>query len=264
MPEGDTVHRAAGALGLLAGDRIEAESPHPRGALTGVARAIDGRLLESVEAVGKNLLLRFEGGLTVRSHLRMSGRWRVQPVGERDPGPPPWLVLAERAGQAIQWNGPVLEIDSGARPRVGPDVLGQGVELDDLAAALRRADPGRPLGDVLLDQRFVSGIGNIWAAESLWHARVSPWLPVGEATGEELLELLGWARATMSASVVGSRSPRAVYRRAGRPCSRCGDRVRSHGIGDANRTAYWCAGCQRGPSRLPTGRAADAPVATCQ
>ena len=255
MPEGDAVHRAAGALGLLAGDRVEAESPHPRGALTGVARAIDGRLLESVEAVGKNLLLRFEGGLTVRSHLRLSGRWRVQPVGEKILGRP-WLVLRGARWQAIQWNGPVLEIDSGARPRVGLDVLGQGVEPDDLAAALRRADPGRPLGDVLLDQRFVSGIGNIWATESLWHARVSPWLPVGEATGEELLELLGWARATMSASVAGSQPPRAVYRRAGRPCSRCGERARSRGIGDANRTAYWCPGCQRGPApptRRPTG-----------
>jgi endonuclease-8 len=245
MPEGDTVHRAAVALRALVGERVEAMSPHPRGVFTGVARAVDGRLLESVDAVGKNLLLRFEGGLTVRSHLRMSGRWRVQTIGERIVGRP-WLVLRGAHWEAIQWNGPVLEVDTGTRHRVGPDVLGESLEPDDLVAALRRGDPSRPLGEVLLDQRIVSGIGNIWAAESLWHARVSPWLPLGDANGDELRELLEWARAAMGASVAGRHSQRAVYCRAGRPCRRCGERVHSRGIGDANRTAYWCAGCQRG------------------
>jgi endonuclease-8 len=255
MPEGDVVHRAAVALRVLVGERVEAASPHPRGVVTGVARAVDGCLLESVDAVGKNLLLRFEGGLTVRSHLRMSGRWRVQTRGERIVGRP-WLVLRGARWEAVQWNGPVLEIDAGIRRRVGPDVLGEGLEPDDLVAAVRRAEPGRPLGEVLLDQRVVSGIGNIWAAESLWRACVSPWLPLGEATDEELAELLGWVRSAMGASVAGSQSPRAVYRRVGRPCSRCGEGVRSRGLGDANRTAYWCSGCQRGPSPQPTGRPA--------
>lgn len=255
MPEGDTVHRAAGALRLLVGERVEAESPHPRGAVTGVARVIDGRLLESVDAVGKNLLLRFEGGLTVRSHLRMSGRWRVQTRGERVVGRP-WLVLRGTRLEAIQWNGPVLEIDPGIRRRVGPDVLGD-LDPGELVTALRRGDPTRPLGEVLLDQRIVSGIGNIWAAESLWHARVSPWLPLGEATGDELRELLEWARAAMGASVAGTRSRRAVYRRAGRPCPRCGGSVRSRGLGDANRTAYWCARCQRGHEPVAGGRSSS-------
>ena len=165
MPEGDTVHRAAGALRLLVGDRGR-PSRRTRGAVTGVARVIDGKLLESVDAVGKNLLLRFEGGLTVRSHLRMSGRWRVQTRGERVVGRP-WLVLRGARLEAIQWNGPVLEIDPGVRRRVGPDVLGD-LDPGELLAALRRGDPSCPLGEVLLDQRIVSGIGNIWAAESLW------------------------------------------------------------------------------------------------
>ena len=78
MPEGDALHRAAARLQPLVGERIEAESPHPRGEATGVARVVDGRVLEQVEAVGKHLLLRFEGGVVLRSHLRMSGRWRVE------------------------------------------------------------------------------------------------------------------------------------------------------------------------------------------
>ena len=244
MPEGDAVHRAAEALRLLAGERIEAESPHPRGAVTGVARAVDGLVLESVEAVGKNLLLHFEGGLTIRSHLRMSGRWRVQKRGARVVGRP-WLVLRGTQWEAIEWNGPVLGIDRGIHGRVGPDVLGADVEGTDLVRALRGASAERLLGEVLLDQRVISGVGNMWAAEGLWHARVSPWLRVGEGSDAELDELIGWLREAMQGSVAGERSARSVYRRSGRPCPRCGARIRSHGLGDANRTAYWCPGCQR-------------------
>ena len=149
---------------------VAASSPHPRGLLTGVAAAVDGRRLEGVEAVGKHLLLRFDGGVTVRSHLRLNGRQ---------------------------------------------------------------------------DQRLVAGIGNMWMAEALWAARVSPWLPVGEASDEELLAALQWARAAMLGSVAGVRPSRSVYRRVGRPCRRCGTPLESRGQGVDNRTAYWCSGCQR-------------------
>jgi len=246
MPEGDTVHRAAASLRVLAGERIEAESPHPRGEATGVARAIDGRVLESVDAVGKNLLLHFDGGLTVRSHLRVSGRWRVQARGSKVYGCP-WLVLRGTRWEAIEWNGPVLAIDAGGRRRVGPDVIGAAIGPGDLARALRRADPGRLLGDVLLDQRVIAGVGNMWAAEALWQACLSPWLPAGGASDDELDHLLGWLRTAMQRSVSGTRTPHSVYRRSGRPCPRCGGPVSSRGLGDANRTAYWCPGCQRGP-----------------
>ena len=87
-------------------------------------------------------------------------------------------------------------------------------------------------------------------SEALWAVRVSPWLPLaagGEARDEELLEALQWARSSMRASVAGARPPRAVYRRAGRPCGRCGTPIVSRGQGDDNRTAYWCPACQ--PSR---------------
>src|SRR5258706_10458905 len=96
MPEGDSLHRAARRLQLLAGQRVEVETPHPRASGKQLAERLDGRLLESVEAVGKNLLLRFEGGFVLRSHLRMTGRWRGEPPGPPPPGGPP--LLPPRAG----------------------------------------------------------------------------------------------------------------------------------------------------------------------
>ncbi len=246
MPEGDSLHRAAARLQPLVGRRVEAESPHPRGLATGVAAAVDGRVLESVEAVGKNLLLRFEGGILVRSHLRMSGRWCVGPAPASRAGRP-WLVLRAGPIEATQWNGPVLAIDAWPLRRLGPDLLADGVEASDLVARLRRADPARPLGDVLQDQRLVAGIGNMWMAEALWAAGLSPWLALSEATDDDLGSALAWARRAMRASVAGTRPERRVYRRAGRPCSRCAVAIRSRGQGDDNRMAYWCPGCQPGP-----------------
>ena len=247
MPEGDSLHRAAARLRPLVGERVEASSPNPRGLATNVAKAVDGRVLESVEAVGKHLLLRFEGGVTVRSHLRMSGRWRVRKSGGPAWRGRPWLVLATPRWEATQWNGPVLKLDDGRAGRLGPDLLADATTVGEVVARVRRADPARLLGDVLLDQRLVAGIGNMWLAELLWQGRLSPFLPVGQVTDDELGDVLGWGRRSMRGAVAGARPPRAVYRRAGRPCPRCGTPILSRGLGELNRTAYWCAGCQRGP-----------------
>jgi len=247
VPEGDVLHRAAANLQVLVGQRLEAETPHPRAAATGVAAAIDGRVLESVEAIGKNLLLRFEGGVTLRSHLRMSGRWRIEPRSSPRTGKP-WLVLRGSEWEAVQWNGPVLALDATRMRGLGPDLLAPGVETATLVASLRRADERRLLGEALLDQRVISGIGNMWMAEALWQAALSPWLAVAAARDEELQLALGWAQRMMRASVDGSRPGQSVYRRAGRPCPRCGAMILSRGLGDANRTAYWCGRCQRGPA----------------
>src|SRR5438067_6797033 len=186
MPEGDAVHRAALRLQVLAGQRVEVETPHPRAALKRLEERLDGRVLESVEAVGKNLLLRFEGGLVLRSHLRMSGRWRVEPRGTRHTGRP-WLVLRGAEHEAVLWNGPVLELARDARiRRLGPDILDEPPDFEAMLERLRAEPPARAVGDALLDQRLVAGIGNVWKAESLWEARVSPWRPLAEVDDGEL------------------------------------------------------------------------------
>jgi endonuclease-8 len=231
-------------LQVLVGERLEAESPHPRGAVLDVAPRLDGLTLERVDAVGKNLLLRFEGGVTLRSHLRMNGRWRVQPRGTPMRGKP-WLILRGSELEAVQWNGPVLELRDDVARRLGPDILTEAPDLGAMVSRLRRA-PALPLGEALQRQQLVAGIGNMWAAEALWAARVSPWLRVGEVDDATLERVLVEAHGLMSSAVAGSRSPRRAYRRTGRPCRRCGTPIRSHGQGEANRTSYWCPTCQGG------------------
>ena len=228
---------------MLVGETVEVESPNPRAAATGVAEQLDGRRLESVEAVGKNLLFSFEGGLVLRSHLRMSGRWTVRERGSVTRGRP-WLVLRGGGREAVLWGGPVLELNRRAVRRLGPDILARPPDLDRMVANLRVTDPGRDVGDALLDQRLVAGIGNMWKAEALWRAGLSPWRPLGETTDAELRAVLEEAARLMRASVDTGREERAIYRHAGRPCPRCRTPIESRGQGDANRTAYWCPACQ--------------------
>jgi endonuclease VIII len=243
MPEGDALHRAARRLQVLVGERLEVETPHPRAAVGRLADRLDGRRLLEVEAVGKNLLLRFEGGYVLHSHLRMTGRWTVVPRGSERRGRP-WLVLRGAEREAVLWNGPVLELHARSIAKLGPDILAHPPRLELMLGNLRRETQSRAVGDALLDQRLVAGIGNKWKAEALWEARLSPWRPLGAADDEELRATLQAAARLMRLSLDGIRGLNAVYRRVGRPCPRCGERVRSRGQGDANRTAYWCPGCQ--------------------
>jgi endonuclease-8 len=246
MPEGDSLRRAARKLQVLVGERVAVESPHPRAAAERVAERLDGRRLEGVEAVGKNLLLRFEGGLVLRSHLRMSGRWDVVERGSARHGRP-WLVLTGADREAVLWNGPVLELTARATRRLGPDILAEPPDFSRMIANLRGEHGSRELGDVLLDQRLIAGIGNLWKAESLWQARLSPWLRLDDVTDEELERVLTEAARLMQVSVTCRSDRREAYRRAGRPCRRCGEPIRSRGQGDDNRTAYWCPRCQPSP-----------------
>src|SRR5207253_10895708 len=122
VPEGDALHRAARRLQALVGEEVEVETPHPRAAVTQIAERLDGRRLLGVEAYGKNLLLRFDGGYTLRSHLRMSGRWSLVRRDSARIGRP-WLVLRGAEQEAVLWNGPVLELREAAVRRLGPDIL---------------------------------------------------------------------------------------------------------------------------------------------
>jgi endonuclease-8 len=245
LPEGDALHRAARRLQPLVGQRVAVEAVHPRARSLGVAERIDGRVLEGVEARGKNLLLRFDGGYVLRSHLRMNGSWRVEPAGEEVAGAP-WLVLRGRETQAVLRGGAVLELTDRATRRLGPDILDDPPDLDAMVARLRAVDPRRELGEALLDQRLVAGIGNVWRAEALWRVELSPWLTLGGTNDEELRAALTEASQLMRSALDGRPVERLVHRRAGRPCPRCGGTIRSRGQGDDNRIAYWCPGCQRG------------------
>jgi len=249
MPEGDSLHRAAQSLQVLVGERVEVETPHPRASGKRLAERLDGRRLESVEAVGKNLLLRFEGGLVLRSHLRMTGRWRVERRGAGRAGRP-WLVLRGAEHEAVLWNGPVLELSRGAPPvgRLGPDILDEPPDYEAMLERLRSAEQERLVGEAIVDQRLVAGIGNLWRAEALWDVRVSPWRALGELSDLELGSVLDAAHRLMRAGVEGTRPLRHVYRRTGRACRRCGGVIRSHPLGEPARVAYWCPGCQRGGS----------------
>src|SRR4051794_28493650 len=252
MAEGDTILRAARRLGrALAGETVRVRAPNPRGRAAGVER-LDGMTVREVRSLGKNLVFDL-GELALHSHLGMSGSWHVYGPGERwsRPARSAWAVLATEAGvEAAQFGGPTLRVlrtgtlrRDPVLARLGPDLLAPGFEAAD-SIRLLRAAPDRGLGDALLDQGKVAGIGNIFKSEACFAARLDPWRAVGELGEEELERVLGAARESMLAAVETGRHPHNVYRRTGWPCLRCGTPIRSRGQGDDNRITYWCPACQ--------------------
>jgi endonuclease-8 len=187
----------------------------------------------------------------------MVGKWGVYRGGRRWTRSPSraWLVLRRDGTDVVQFDGPLLELMTVGRRRfdqrlaaLGPDILTEDqFDRTTFLRRLRSDDPTRPIGDALLDQRNVAGIGNIWKAEGCWEAALDPWRPVGEVRDDEALAVIYALRPRMQQSAV--QGPRAieprVYKRAGRPCLRCGGPILSRGQGDANRTTYWCPGCQK-------------------
>jgi endonuclease-8 len=256
MAEGDTILRAARRIAAAVGGQdLRVRSGNARGRAAAVER-LDGLRLERVEARGKHLLLHF-GELVLHSHLGMSGSWQILRPGEpwRKPASAAWVTLDGDAIQAVQFGGPTLRVLSAGQlrrdpvlSRLGPDVLAPEF---DLPAALNgiRASPDRELGDALLDQRLIAGVGNIFKSEACFAAGTDPWRPIAELSDGELGEVLEAARRLMQESVASGRSVPAVYRRAGRPCPVCGTPIAARGQGDANRRTYWCPRCQAGESR---------------
>jgi endonuclease-8 len=257
VPEGDTIAYAANRMRPVLEGRVphEIRTPQPRHALDRWPERLAGRAIERVDTYGKHLFLRFAGGLTLHSHLGMSGVWGVYGPGRRwgRSERRAWIVLTRDRHSVVEFDGPLLELVTDSRTRfdqrlaaLGPDVLAPEFDLDRFLARVRADDPTRPIGDALLDQRNVAGIGNIWKAESCWEARVDPWRPAGRVTDAELARIIELVRPRMARSAVDG--PRAieprVYGLTGRPCPRCGTRITARGQGDANRTTYWCPGCQ--------------------
>jgi endonuclease-8 len=257
MPEGDTIRTAANRIGGALVDRdIESiETPHPRFGKDRWLERLAGRRVRAVEARGKHLLLRFEGGLTVHSHLRMGGAWGVYPRGGRwqRGAHRAWLVIRTADHDVVQFDGPVLELMTDGRSRfdqrlarLGPDVLAPVFDDPGFIKRLREDDQTRTLGDALLDQRNVAGIGNIWKSEGCWEAAIDPWRRVSEVADAEALAIIWGMRPRMMYSAQHGRmrdEPR-VFRRNGRPCPRCGGRILARSQGDDNRTTFWCPGCQ--------------------
>ena len=270
MPEGDTIHSAARRVGAALVEREieEIETPQPRHRLDRWPERLAGRAVRSVDARGKHLLVRFEGDLTLHSHLRMGGSWRVYRRGERwrRARRRAWLVIRTPEHEVVQFDGPVLELMTDGRARsdpriarLGPDVLAPALDEAGILARLREDDPTRGFGDALLDQRNLAGIGNAWKSEACFLARVSPWTPLEQLSDAELLRPVREVRPRMQRSVErGGRietvfGPEAaagpgratyVFEREALPCRVCSTPVRARGQGDDNRTTFWCPRCQ--------------------
>lgn len=269
MPEGDTIYRTAATLVRWIGGRTVTEV---RSAAVGVAaQQLVGRRVEAVEPRGKHLLIRFDGGLSLHTHMRMTGSWHVYPAGSpwRRPQRQAGLVLTCGDRVAVCFNAPVVEVlstqDELLHPSLrglGPDILSDPLDVDAIRRRARAASPDTPTGEVLLDQRVVCGIGNFYRCEALFVERIDPATPVGGLDDATFDRLVAASARLMRANLgnvgrdVGAGADQPfVYGRAGRPCRRCGAVVRSRRMGEHARTVYWCPTCQ--PAFRPAG---DEPV----
>ena len=268
MPEGDTLFRTAASLHRwLAGREVTAASTRVEGLPAG---RLVGLTVQSVGAQGKHLLVRFDSGHVLHTHLRMTGSWHVYRAGQRWRRPEGQARLVLTCGDrlAVCFNAPVVELLAPkaetvhpALANLGPDVLADALDLPEVRRRARALPPDLAVGELLLDQRVVAGIGNIYRCEALFLEGRSPWVPQSALTDDDLDRLVTAARRLMKASVTGrERVPagtplaagpfnprllqRYVYRRNGRPCRRCGTLVRARRQGDLARTVYWCPACQ--------------------
>lgn len=273
MPEGDTIFRAARTLNrALAGQEVARfESVLP--ALTRIHEdaPLTGRQIERVTSAGKNVLMRFSGGLTLRTHMRMNGSWHIYRPGEtwRRSRRDMRIVIATDAFEAVGFNIPVAELlDDKAiaqHPdlrRIGPDILGE--TFDETEASRRiRARGDAPVADVLLNQRVLAGIGNVYKSEVLFACRVNPFTPVRALDDEQIGCLVSTAHRFLKTNVGDALPPMTtytgyrrttrrddpterlwVYGRGRLPCRRCGTPIRIRKQGIDARLTYWCPSCQ--------------------
>lgn len=272
MPEGDTIFRAARTLQKALAGRVVTrfDSALPELQRVDVDTPLKGRSIESVEARGKHLLMTFSGGLVLHTHMRMHGSWHLYRPGE------PWRLPAREMRIVIETDGfvavgfriPIAELLTAQEVarhdrlrRLGPDLLG---DAFDRAEALRRIGlvPDQPIGDVILNQAVVAGIGNVFRSEVLFEAGVNPMTAARDVGAEARNRILDIALRQLRVNVVsqsrslapdasrrttGSLDPRArlwVYGRAGQPCRRCGAAIRTRKSGPDARSIYWCPRCQ--------------------
>ncbi len=251
------VWRTARMLDAALGGRVLTRSDFrvPRYATTDLA----GRTVTETLSRGKHLLTRVDGGVTVHTHLRMDGSWRIQAAGSPARDHRIRLVLANDAWQATGKLLGVVEVlatrnEERVVGHLGPDPLGPDWDPDEAVRRLR-ASPERPVGEALLDQRNLAGVGNFFLAEMLFLRGVSPWRSVGQVKDlDALLELgrrlLDANKTRIDQVTTGDRAPGRqswVYGQAGQPCRRCGTRIRraEQGPTGEERVRFWCPACQR-------------------
>ncbi len=273
MPEGDTLFRtAAGLRPHLVGRDVTAARAQGPGPVPQVQRIV-GRRIDAVEAQGKNLLIRFDGGLEIRTHLRMNGSWHRYRPGERWRRPPARarLVLEVPGSVAVCFDAPVVELLEQRAEALhaplaglGPDLLGSDFDAAEAIHHLR--DPSRAhrsIAEALSDQRALAGIGNVYKSEILFIERVSPFAEVGSIDDETLARLVATGRRLLLANVAAGRGPERitttgdrgapgplyVYGRSSRPCRRCRTLIaRARQGTDLPRLTFWCPTCQPPPA----------------
>ena len=255
MPEGDTIWRTAGTLReALQGKRITAARPD-------LFKRFTGTVVVDVKPVGKHLLIRFDNGLAIHSHMRRQGAWHVYKPQERWRRPA-WqarALLETDDAIAVCFEAPVIDLVRDEQTKVGhlgPDILGDDWDATEVIARARKKN-ATAIGEVLLDQTITAGIGNVYRCEALWQRRVNPWKTTAEIKDEDLQNLFAAARTAMRANLDGDDRRRrfpgyghgAVHGRGGRPCPRCGTRIKVRTQGQLARLTYWCPACQPGPER---------------
>ena len=250
MPEGDTTWRTAAVLrDAIAGKEIKQARPD-------ALRRVVGATVTAVEPAGKHLVIRFDNGYALHSHMRMRGIWHVYEPGEKWHRPE-WRLKAMLQTEdkiAVCFDAPVVELIRNTAPvigHLGPDILTDDWNASDVIKRARQLNQ-TPIGELLLDQRVTAGIGNVYRCEALWHERINPWKKTEDLNDEQLADLFETARKAMRANLTTNTWRRsfpgygrgAVHGRAGRPCPRCGTVIRSKGMGENLRTVYWCSRCQ--------------------
>jgi len=244
LPEGDTIWRTAAALRRrIAGKVVRDARPQS------IAR-LKGRHVNAVDPNGKHLVIAFDGGIALHSHMGMTGSWHTYRPGERW-RQPSWratVVLTFDDVVAVCFAAPVMELVGDARRPVahlGPDILAEAFDLEEVIRRARRADLPT-LGELLLEQRVCAGIGNIYKCEALWQLRLNPWAAPVSLDDETMGRLYCTARDLMRRNLTTpiSRQRHAVHGRGRRPCPRCEAQIRVKAQGAQARLTYYCPRCQ--------------------
>ena len=255
MPEGDTIHRTASRLrpALEGKELVRFDAPR----LVGDRPAV-GDVIERVEAVGKNLLVRFPKRLVLHTHMKMTGSWHLYRTHERwrEPQHLARAVIEVADWVAVCFAAPTVRTwrDIAGQPNplshLGPDLCLPDVDIELIVERVANiAEPGTSVAEVLLDQRMAAGIGNVYKSEALWACRVSPFTPIEHIAEEQRHALFNTAGRQLRANLQTTTRTTvpgglAVYGRQRQPCRRCRTLILVRNHGDQARSTYWCPTCQ--------------------